>query len=268
MPPSDSVLGNRVHSGKDGEDGTVHIKFTGNASSAAVAATAEFQVMVDDDGNAHVLINGHNPAGDKVATRLAENGSVVIDGVYDAGNNSDPGNTGLVGMARNTSPADSQQTLRISAIANGDGSVRSLDIALHDEDGEPYTATNPMPVTLEASEGLEVHDPDTAEDVAKLATENHDYIIAANKTLKLSQVIVDASGDGQWDLQIGDGVTPTEGFTRLMRTWSSAAKRGDMSFVKAFEIAAGGDPKTLRLIKKNIDNSSQDLESLFIGVLF
>lgn len=266
---SDSKLGNRVYTEKDQADGRVHSKIMGNASSAVLAATAEYQVIVDADGCFWAEMHGNNPAGGDTKLRMAENGSITIDGVYHAANNSDPGNTGLVGMDRNDTPVDSHQIHRITAKQSADGAVRCIDISLHDEAGEVFSKDNPLPVSIEESEGGEIHDPNTADDVAKDAVSNHDYIVLAGKTLMLKKVIVDASGDGQWDLQIGDGATPTEGFIRLMRTWSSASKRGDMDWSLApFKITAVADPRTLRLIKKNIDNSIQDLESLFVGVEF
>jgi len=102
----------------------------------------DIRAVVDTDGNLHIEVHGDNPSGIDEVLRLSELGAVILDGVYDASNNTDPGNVGLVGMSRSASPADSQQNLRLTAATDGSGDTRALDVSLHDEGGEPYSSTN------------------------------------------------------------------------------------------------------------------------------
>lgn len=65
---------------------------------------------------------------------------VDIDGVYDAIENPDPDNIGLIANVRNVSPDETGQTQRLTAVTNG--SVRALDISLHDTNGLGITSTS------------------------------------------------------------------------------------------------------------------------------
>jgi hypothetical protein len=240
------------------------MKFVGD--SLGLGTTATNHVAVDNDKNAHFESHGNDPAGTDRALRMSEQGSTVIDGVYHAANNSDPSQSGLVGMFRNAAPSDADQTLRITGKANAAGDVRALDVAIRDENGEPYTATNPMPVTLEESEGNEVHDQDTAVDLASLAVDDHNLVVAASTTFILHQVVADASGDARYELLIGDGTTPTEVFTRKAMTYSSNSKRGDIEFKKGLVVTAAANPRTVRVQRKNLDNKVQDVHTTIVGV--
>lgn len=278
MPDLESDLGTRVHSQVDGTDGRVQIKLVGDAS-AVLGAPAVNQQMVDPDGNAHVEIHGHKPGGSvDVVMELSEAGAVVPDGMYDASNNTDPGNIGLVGMLRNavSGNTDSDQVLRITGkvgtIPTGHATepqtdnTRSLDVSLHDEAGNAYSRRNPLPVSMEESEGTEVHDQNTAAALAALADSTRDYLVLANTTFIVHQVVCDAAGDARYELQIGDGA-PVELFTRKAVTYSSNAKRGDIDFSKGLPVVAGGTARTVRLIRKNLDNKPQDVHTTLVGVL-
>lgn len=67
------------------------------------------------------------------------------DGVYNATNNIDPANIGLVLQTRNVTADDSRQVERQTAkrgTTNTD--TVSADVSLHDENGNAYTALNPL----------------------------------------------------------------------------------------------------------------------------
>ncbi len=266
---ADSDLGTRVHSQVDGTDGRVQSKVVG-ADSATLGVGAAFQQRVDADGNAHVEIHGdQSGTTNDVKLRLTELGAINPDGVYHVADNTDPGNIGLVAMARNVTPADAQQTERLTSVPNSDGSVRSLDISLHDEDGEPYTITNPIPVAISESEGTEVHDyDDSGGDVASGGVDNHDYAVGPDTTFYLHKVLCDASGDAKWELQIGDGATPTEGFVTKAVKFTSNAKGQDIELLKAIEVTSGaGVTRTVRVIRTNRDNKPQPVYSTIIGII-
>ena len=73
---SQSDLGQRVHSAKDGTDGTVIIKIVGDASGTGT--TFVNHVAVDGDKNAHIEVHGNAPDGttDKILA-LSEEGETV-----------------------------------------------------------------------------------------------------------------------------------------------------------------------------------------------
>ena len=62
----------------------------------------------------------------------------------------DGDNIGLKVQQRNLSPSDSQYTKRVTAVTGTGVSANttSLDVSLHDEDGNAYTISNPLPVQL------------------------------------------------------------------------------------------------------------------------
>lgn len=263
---ADSDLGVRVHSQVDGTDGRVQIKDVGHGSSAALGAAAQNQVIVDAQGNKHIEVHGDDPAGTDRVIRLSENGAAKIEGAYDAATNTKPSSVGVIALARNVAPADSQQTLRITGIASGTGLRRALDTALLDESGEPFTMTNPLPVVLAESEGAEVHDYSMAANIASLAESNHNYSVAIGTTFVLSQVVTDASGDARYELLIGDGATPTEAFVTKAVRYTSNSKGGDLSLSKGIAVTAGATARTVRVKRKNLDNKVQDIHTTIVGV--
>lgn len=157
--------------------------------------------IVDSDGNSHVEMHGNNPAGSDEVLRLSELGAITPDGVYDAVNNSKPGNVGLIASVRDANPSDTTQTQRLTSTTQG--SKRLLDIALHDEDGNVFSASNPLPVTSVDSEGDEVNSfYSSPADVAAGASVNAEYTVTVAKTLKLSQVHISASGKVKAEIKV------------------------------------------------------------------
>src|SRR5690606_13158800 len=76
------------------------------------------QMKVDTDGNAHAEMHGNDPAGIDRVQRLSELGAVTPDGLYDASDNTKPGNIGLIANTRDVTPSDSTQTERLTSIQN------------------------------------------------------------------------------------------------------------------------------------------------------
>lgn len=221
---------------------------------------------IDTDGNLSVNTKGNNPAGGDETLRMSELGSASVDGEYDGTNNTDPSQVGLVGLVRNASPADSQQTLRITSVANGAGDVRVLDVGIRDEAGEPYSASNPLAVALEPSEGTEVHDFDTASAIVKDATSNHDYSVASGNTFLLYGVKASSSGYMKVELQIGDGAA-SEAFTSKEVVMGTPSSPNAHMWLLSQPITVVGtaNTTTIRVVKKNEDNQTQDLYSTIIG---
>jgi len=73
---------------------------------------------------------------------------VDIDGYYDAANNPDPDNIGIIGHTRSSSTDETKQKERITAKRGTvDTDTVSMDASLHDQSGNAYTSVNPVPVS-------------------------------------------------------------------------------------------------------------------------
>ena len=263
---SDTDLGQRVYSNVDGADGRVQAKIVGHATDPTLGAGAQFQQLVDADGNARVLVQGNDENGDNQTVRLSKQGAVGVDGVYDAINNPNPALIGLVGMTRNAAPGEADQVQRVTVKPNADGSVRSLDISLHDEAGEPYTTKNPLPCVLSESEGQEVANENTAVDLAAAATDTHDYSVANGASFRLKQVLAGCAGDFKMDILIGDGASP-EVFTRKALRYGTPSKDASVVFAEPIVVAGTVNTTTVRVIRTNKDNKQTDVSTTIVGVI-
>lgn len=246
-----------VRSQADGTDERLHVKIVDGTNSPAVN-----QTEVDADNNLHVEMHGNDPAGTDRVVRTSELGAVTPDGVYDVANNTKPGNVGLIAQTRDVAPGDATQTERLTSIQDAGGTVRALDISLHDEAGEAFTASNPLPVTLVDSEGSEVNDYLTSVAVAAAATVNHDYTVTAATTLKLSQIWAAASGKMKIVVSIETGVA-TGVFTPKFAGFNSTANPNiELPIGENISVAAG---VRVRVARTNLDNQAQDLYSTISG---
>lgn len=251
---SDYNSGLPIRSEADSTDERVHVKIVDGTNPAVN------QVRVDSDNNLHTESHGNDPAGTDRVMRTSEQGHVSIDGLYHASNNTDPSNMGLVAHTRATSPADSDQTKRLTAITSS--TVHALDIALHDESGANYSDTNPLPVTVVDNEGTEVNDYSTAAAVAAAATSNHDYTVTAGKTLKLTQVEATASGKAKIEVQVESGVASGVFATKWVMFNSTAETNMSLKIQEPVTVLAG---VRVRVIRTNKDNQAQDLYSTVSG---
>jgi len=257
---SDYNSGLPIRSEADGLDERVQTKIVDASNPDSQ------QMEVDTDNNAHVESHGNDPTGVDRVQRLSEEGHTSVSGIHDGTTNTDPANIAVVGHVRNATPGDTQSTERLTSIEDSAGEVRALDISLHDEDGEAFSANNPLPVTFEESEGDEIHDEDTAVDVAKDATDTHDLVVASGKTLLVHQVLGSASGKMKVELQIGDGAV-SEVFTKKAVRFNSTAKPdADIDLKVALKVIGTANGTTVRVIRTNRDNQVQDLSTTIIGV--
>lgn len=131
------------------------------------------------------------------------------------------------------------------------------------KDNSANSETNPIFVqtVTTAVSGAEIHDFDQAAAVAADSTSNHDYTVA-NTTFLLKSVIVSASGNGKFEVQVGPLaglVTKAVGFL--------TGREGDtkqIDFCPAIEIPSTSTG-TIRIIRTNRENQAQDLYSTIIG---
>ena len=246
-----------IRSEADGTDERVQVKIVDATSPDSQ------QAVVDSDSNLHVEVHGNNPAAGDETLRLSELGHPNSDGVYDGTNNTDPANVGLVATDRATTPADADQTQRLTAkTGTTDTDVHALDISLHDEDGNAYTTSNPLPVTSVDSEGTEINDYDTASAVAAGGTSNHDYPASGGTTLKLTQIWASASAKLKIEVQVETGVGTGTYTTRFVGFNSTANPNIDITLKEPISVAAGVN---VRIIRTNNDNQAQDVYSTISG---
>jgi hypothetical protein len=222
--------------------------------------TVSQQMIVDADSNAHVEVHGNNPAGGDEVLRMSELGHAAIDGVYDATNNSDPSQAGLVVHTRAASPGDAEQVIRQTGISNG--TVHAADVALHDEAGAPFSSSNPLPVYMAPTPGTEVTDYSKATAVAAGASSTHTYAVASG-VFELRSVLISSTGRAGFEIQYYDGVTAA---TIAMAFNSTANPNFQIDFPPYLVVGAAG--KEIRVVKTNRENSqAQDLYSTVMGLI-
>lgn len=219
------------------------------------------QLAIESNGNAQVKVHGQDPSATDQILRTSEQGSASVDGVYDASLNTDPSNSGLIASQRAASPADSDQIKRVTAISSG--SVHALDISLHDESGNPYSETNPLPVNISETEGTPINDFKDAASIVSGASDNHDYTVTALKTLWLTQVEWSASGKARMELKIETGVA-TNVFTSKFVQFNSASDQNASIILKEPIAVAAGVRVRLSMTNKE-PGQPQDLYSTICG---
>ena len=256
---SDYNSGLPVRSEADGVDEKVIVKITDGQMGGTN------QMTVDADQNAHVEMHGNDPAGVDRVLRTSELGALTTDGDYDATNNSVPGSVGVIFHDRAGTPADIHQNFRptgIQGTANAD--VHAIDIALHDENGDAYSDTNPIPVTFVDNEGTEVNNYNNNAGVAVAAasTADHVYTVTAAKTLKLSKIWATASGKLKIEVQIETAVASGVYNTKFVAFNSTANPNIDLVINENIAVAAG---VRVKVIRTNKDNQSQDVYSTICG---
>lgn len=242
-----------IRSEADGSDERLHAKIVDGA-------TPSQRMTVDADLNAHVEMHGNDPAGTDRVVRTSEEGALTPDGVYNASTNTKPGNTGLVLHTRNATPGAAQQGLRQTGIQNGNSIA--ADVALLDENGAAFSASNPLPVTSVDSEGTEVNDYNTSAALAAAGSSNHDYTVTALKTLKLTGIYGSGSGKMKIEVQVESGVATGSFSTRFVAFNSTSNPNFFLDIKEAIAVAAG---VRVRVIRTNRDNQAQDVYTTIVG---
>jgi hypothetical protein len=234
----------------DGTDERVHVKIVDGTNPSVN------QTTVDSDKNLHVELHGDDEGAVDRVVALSEKGNIALDGVEDGTTNTNPSSSALIAHDRNGASTDrTHQDKRVTAVIGEDNTI-SLDIALHDENGQNYDADNPLPVTLEESEGDEICDYQTSSSVAKNSAATHDYTVTATKTLIGDSCWISGSGKFKVEVTV-DGATKFVGFN------STANPNVEIDFKKRVKVVAGD---VVSIIITNRDNQPQDLYSTLLGV--
>jgi hypothetical protein len=222
------------------------------------------QAQVDSDKNLHIEAHGNNPAGTDVVLRLSQLGAPNADGVYDGTDNTKPSHSGLIAHVRTAVPANSDLTKRITAVTGSTSTtVTSLDVAIRDYAGEPYTEANPMPVFVSNSTGgtelLRFKDTGL---VAKDGTNTHTYTVPVGKRLSLHNVLGSSSGKCRMDIKSGTAGSEAS----LVVMFNSTANPNMLYPFSAPQIVAAG--QNILVILENRDTTSMAMYSTIEGVLY
>lgn len=244
-----------IRSEADGVDSKVHVKIY-DASPTGVN-----KMTVDADSNAHVEIHGNDPAGVDRVVRLSEIGALTPDGVYNLTSNTKPGNVGIIAHTRSATPGDSTQNKRVTSIT-GAANREALDVAITDEDGNPYTTSNPLPVTWVDSEGAEINNYLASVAVAAAATVNHEYTVTVAKVLKLSQVV--ASGSGKIKVEVSIETAAASGIFNVVFTQFNSTSNTNVVIPVNENISVPAGVK-VRVARTNRELTAQDIYTTICG---
>lgn len=262
MADLDHKSGLPIRSEKDGADERVQVKIV-DANDPD-----NLQMEVDSDNNAHVEMHG-NRADDAadVVLQLSEEGRVNPRGDYEVDENSKPASIApVMHIRKNTAetPTEADQLLRPTGIAydNGvDETIVAQDVALRDEEGVPYSASNPLPVAVEESEGDEVHDFFVSTiAVPKDGSDTHTFIVPAGKVFLFEQVLMDSSAQHKLDVAYGVAASEVRHFVKF------GTKSKDASFeLKETVVLAAAEQ--IVLTRTNEDQQAASMYSTIVGKL-
>ena len=139
----------------------------------------------------------------------------------------------------------------------------SVTVRLKDASGNPFTGTNPLPVTITVDQaGDEINDYNTAASVAAAGTSNHDYTVSGGKTLLLTSVNAAASGKCKIEVQIESAAGSGIFATKFVQFNSTASPNMVIELKAPIAVVSGAK---VRVIRTNKDNQSQDLYSTISG---
>lgn len=254
---SDYASGLPIRSEADGVDEKVIVKIVDGTPGGTN------QVSVDSDKNAHVEMHGNDPATLDVVQILTEEGRTTSRGDYDATTNTKPSSNAAILHGRTAAPTEADQTFRPTGVASSDGSnAKAADVAIRDEAGNAFTASNPLPVTMVDSEGVEVNDYNTGAATAQNAVSNHDYTVTALKTMKASKIWASASGKMKIAVQVETAAASGTFTTKFVAFNSTANPNIEIDIKELINQVAGAK---IRVARTNLDNQSQDVYSTISG---
>lgn len=254
-----------VRSYQDGDDERVLIKVQDGDDPSGIEST-----MSVTEKKAHIRSHGKDSDGIDQEILLSQEGHQQSNGDYDSSTNKRPSSQGTILHDRkNTSevPEEADQNKRPTAVTydNGvDETVVAADVAVRDEEGVPFSKDNPLPVSIEESEGDEIHDHNESPSVVtKNNSDNHDYTVTAGKEFELEQWGVSGSGYARGELQIETGVGTNVFESKDVLFNSTGFPSPDRTLKRAIKVGAG---VKVRIIRTNIDNQSQSLYSFINGL--
>lgn len=220
------------------------------------------ETMTVSEKKAHVRVHGKDSDGVDQEVLLSQEGHVQSNGDYDATTNKRPSSQGLITSDRSASPDETTMNKRPTAVVGDDDKV-ALDCAISDSQGNRIDENNPLAVFFADNPGQEIQDFDQAVNVAKNASADHDYTVAATTELRKLNVEASASGKCKFELQIEDGVAAGTFSTIGVKFNSTANPNVRFELTAPKPVATG---VIIKLVKTNLDNQQLDIYSTINGV--
>jgi hypothetical protein len=253
-----------IRSVADGNDERVHVKIVDYTDPSGV----DKQVQISEK-KVHVRNFSKDSDGNDQEVLLSQEGHIVTNGDYDATSNKRPSSSAAIlhdRTATTVQPTEAEQNFRPTGVSYDDGVavVNSADVALHDESGVPYSKSNPLPVSIEESEGDEIHvSKETASKITKNNSEDHVYTSVAPVEFELEQWGISASGYMKGELFIETGVGTDTFISKGVLFNSTAMPNANLELKRAIKIATG---VKVKIVMTNLDNQSQALYSFMNGL--
>jgi len=254
-----------VRSVADGDDERVLVKIQDGTDPGGVDKAVEVS-----EKKAHVRNFSKDSDGNDQQVLLSQEGHNLTNGDYDAVSNKRPSsNAEILHDRKNTAevPGEADQNVRPTGVAydNGvDETVVCADVAVRDEDGVPFSKTNPMPVSIEESEGEEIHvHKETATKIVKNASEDHEYTSVAPEEFELEQWGISASGYMKGELFVEDGVAAGTFTSKGVIFNSTANPNATLELKRPIKVATG---VKVKIEMTNLDNQAQALYSFMNGL--
>lgn len=252
-----------VRSYQDGDDERVLVKIQDGQDPGGVDKTAEVS-----ERKVHVRNHSKDSDGNDQEQLLSQEGHTQSNGDYDATLNKRPSSQGTIlhdrkGTGETAGEAD--QNFRPTGVSYDDGStvVNSADVALHDESGVPYSKDNPLPVSIEESEGDEIMIESESALLVKNASEDIEYTVTAGKEFELEQWGIAASGHMKAELYV-ETAASSGTFVRKGTLWNSTANPNENLMLKrAIKVVAGA---IVRITVYNLENQSQSMTCFINGL--
>lgn len=253
-----------IRSVADGTDERVHVKIVDYDDPSGV----DKQVQVSEK-KVHVRNHSKDSDGNDQEQLLSQEGHSLTNGDYDATNNKRPSSNGQILHDRKLTgetAGEADQNFRPTGVSYDDGVkvVNSADVAIRDEDGIPFSKSNPLPVAIEESEGLELHD--YFQSVAAIAKNNNDehiFTSAAPEELELEQFGISGSGFMRGELQVETAAASGVFNTKVVIFNSTAKPNEDIVFKRPIKVPTGA---RVKIIRENLDNQSQTMYSFINGL--
>lgn len=215
-----------------------------NARGALWVAIDDTDSVSIDDGGNSITVDG--------TVAATQSGTWNIDTV-----------TTLTSITNDVNIADGGNSITVDATQLDVDDLNLTDDAVRvSGNSSANSETNPIYVkTVDTVvSGEEVHDYNTASAVASDATSNHDYTVAGT-TFFLKSVIVAASAAAKYEIQVG----PVASLATRAVVFTSASKPFEqVTFNPAIEVPSTSTG-TVRVIRRNDDNQSQDMYTTIIG---
>ena len=200
---------------------------------------------LDGRGRVHVKVSNETTEPIPVLVQAqAIQVQTQLEGVFDAVTNTNPDNTGIIIHTRAAIPGDTEQVKRVTGIqGTAPNTVHAMDVSLHDENGNPYTITNPLPTNVIIGSGgsagvaFFVDAPNITVIIGTIQTLLTTTVPALKKRA-LVRLDVSCRLNGRWFLEV-DSVTIAAGNT-------GAANMNPIFEWKAFRTVAAASVITVK----------------------